>query len=605
MTQCRSVIGRLFLACAVVIAGSGCDDDGILTGVGTELPGGDVEARTSLHTLEVTVWPASSGACRMLVGWRHAVCGAECVDPPSPRTSGEAPLATTTLSRADASAPWEEMQLQVRDGPWDVVVHGADEAGNVFLYGCSTVASGDDGAVVRLWRPWCDTAACAGQFHPSCAVSIDCTADPGSDDPDRLGPPRCTLEGPEDVFTWEEDSVSCPPETATHLAPCRPARVRCGPGEIVPIFDGVCPRDPGDDCGGTLETNPSCTRSFPGPCGSCVPGETISCGAVGACTAVATCETAGTWGDCIVPDGTVELCGGGDQDCDGIDDFRDPDALVACNAGRAATVPAADSCSGGGCTCGTGAACAASLACCGRACADVSTSATHCGGCGRACAAGERCDAGTCVPAVDAGSVLCIPATETCGDGDEDCDGLADAVDPDALAECNGSRPATSPRADGCSATGSCRCGTGDPCIEGFACCGGACTDLEVDRLHCGSCENACAIRDTCLSGTCVCDPEPETCNGTDQNCNSTPDTTDPDALEWCNRDAPAGGPVASACGGTSGCRCGTGDACAAPFACCGDPPSCRNLENEEDHCGSCGNACLAGWACVGRVCVD
>lgn len=548
-------MARSFLILALLIVG--CEDDGVITDLTTSLPDGDRDAEQRLARLEIEVWPPELEACRTLIGWRRSVCGRACSDPPSPRDIGQTPDAEISVDRlADGSYSAQELRVP-GSGPWEVVVRGIDDTGNAFLHGCKTVASGE-GADVALFRPWCDTAACAGQFHPACPVEIDCAADPG-DDPDGIGPPSCRPLIPV-LFAWEEDGQSCDPDGSPRFAPCQQARVVCEDGLVEPQFDGQCP-DTGDPmCGGSVADDLDCDGRFPGPCGSCTAGAMMTCG-IGACAAVATCESDGTWGDCVIPAGASESCGGGDEDCDGLSDSVDEDAFTACNAGRDMGAPAADACDATqGCLCGSSPACTGSNACCGGACVDTETSTSHCGRCGLACAVGIECVGGECM-----GAECNLPA-------------------------CNDGRPDRAPAADGCGPSGSCQCGAGPACAAGRACCDGVC------RL--GNCELPVD------AGVDACEATTEMCGGGDQDCDGVPDAEDPDALDECNFERTEERPSASQCTGEE-CRCGDEPACEGAGACCMTMTglSCVNTMESETDCGSCGNICEGGETCVVGVC--
>ncbi len=75
------------------------------------------------------------------------------------------------------------------------------------------------------------------------------------------------------------------------------------------------------------------------------------------------------------------------------------DATVSrCNCGTLCR--AGETCrSSGGCGCNGNAACGANETCCQTpaGCRNLTSDADNCGGCGLACAAGQRCDAGSCV----------------------------------------------------------------------------------------------------------------------------------------------------------------------------------------------------------------
>ncbi len=556
MARCDA---RCFLL-VVVLSGVGCDGgSSAITDLTMELPPGDRDARTRLDGVEVEVWDPSVEACRALIGWRRAVCGRACEPPPSPRDEGESPRAEISLEQL-ADGTFGMIDLVVPgDGPWEVVVRGLDDAGDAFLHGCTFVTS-EQPANVRLFRPWCDTAACAGQLHPACPAEIDCTAEPG-DDPDGLGPPSCRPLVPV-VYAWEQGGVACDPTGTGYTAPCRQARVDCSVGLTEPAVDGVCPRASDPACGGTLADDLDCDGHFPGPCGPCSDGEMQACG-TGACAPIAVCGADGTFGDCELPTGTVETCGGGDEDCDGLDDAMDGDAFAACNAGRTAAAPAADACDAAlGCRCGTRAACAAGTACCAGACVSLASSASSCGACGRACAPTETCVSGVCTGSSDGG--VCT------------------------VAACNAGRTAGRPRADRCNAAGNCACGAAEACSGTSSCCGGRCQDLP------------CPPDGGIIDG---CEPTPEQCDGADTNCNGVPDSLDPAAFESCNDGLPVGAPRASECAET-GCRCGDGPACDVGAACCTDleGTSCVPLGTDAN-CGGCGDACDGGQTCVGSEC--
>jgi hypothetical protein len=109
-------------------------------------------------------------------------------------------------------------------------------------------------------------------------------------------------------------------------------------------------------------------------------------------------------------------------------------------------------------------------------------------------------------PPPDGGVDACVAMTETCGGGDEDCDGTPDATDPDALDWCNLERGDGSPAADGCDGEG-CRCG-GEPACDGEdGCCGPtddrACVPLNTAE-NCGGCGVPCEAPSSCATGTCL-----------------------------------------------------------------------------------------------------
>jgi len=46
--------------------------------------------------------------------------------------------------------------------------------------------------------------------------------------------------------------------------------------------------------------------------------------------------------------------------------------------------------------------------------------------------------------------------------------------------------------------------GDGTQCVAGEAACKGACTNLQSDSQHCGTCGNACGAGQRCSIGQCV-----------------------------------------------------------------------------------------------------
>lgn len=152
-----------------------------------------------------------------------------------------------------------------------------------------------------------------------------------------------------------------------------------------------------------------------------------------------------------------------------------------------------------GCTATRG--CAGAATCCGGACVDLRSSATHCGACDRACAldhATATCAAGACAVAV-------------CASGFGDCDGMpANGCEADTratAAHCGGCGMACAPA----SATGTCtdgRCSVAS-CAAGHGDCDGmpanGCeVDTAASTAHCGACGRACAASEGCVAGACA-----------------------------------------------------------------------------------------------------
>jgi hypothetical protein len=119
-------------------------------------------------------------------------------------------------------------------------------------------------------------------------------------------------------------------------------------------------------------------------------------------------------------------------------------------------------------------------------------------------------------------------------------------------------------------------CNDNQPCQDGLACCAGACFDLLVDPLHCGSCD-ACAVpanaAAACTMGSCglgACE----------------------DGFNDCDKD-PANG-----CEKEGTCKCVPG----AQTACYTGPPETQNKGKCKDGVQTC-NAQGTGYgACVGEI---
>jgi len=257
--------------------------------------------------------------------------------------------------------------------------------------------------------------------------------------------------------------------------------------------------------------------------------------------------------DCC-PDSAPRLC---DNHCV---DFQS-DAHNCGGCGNAC--PTGSTCQNGACMCPTG------TQLCVDACVDVSTDSANCGSCGSACPAGATCQGGTCVtvtgctsdfdcptgfhcaagvclanetctpgaiqncysgPAGTAGVGIChagtqtcasdgtwgpcngevLPQAETCNELDDDCNGVADNVDPALLASDVNNCGACGHKCVGVNSTPACVngvCGIA-ACNTGFADCNDVASDgCEVnvagDPNNCGACGTVCPSGTTCVSGIC------------------------------------------------------------------------------------------------------
>jgi hypothetical protein len=122
--------------------------------------------------------------------------------------------------------------------------------------------------------------------------------------------------------------------------------------------------------------------------------------------------------------------------------------------------------------------------------------------------------------------------------------------------------------------------------------CNGACTNLQTDIAHCGSCTVTCGAGTTCQNGTCQtqCGAGQASCGGV---CKTT--VSDPQNCGTCGHACPSGQFCAS---GTCSASC--------PFQPCdtANGPECADTLTNPNHCGGCGAACKSGQSCAQGQCV-
>jgi hypothetical protein len=124
--------------------------------------------------------------------------------------------------------------------------------------------------------------------------------------------------------------------------------------------------------------------------------------------------------------------------------------------------------------------------------------------------------------------------------------------------------------------------------------CGDRCVDPLVDRNNCGSCNDICPAKQTCVAGKCSDFCPYTVCSGA---CVSTDD--DPKNCGACGKVCPAANGVATCAKGV--CQL----ACTTTFADCdGDPSNgCEvDLSADGKNCGKCKRDCLGG-ACAATAC--
>ncbi|MEZ4296407.1 MAG: MopE-related protein [Polyangiaceae bacterium] len=356
----------------------------------------------------------------------------------------------------------------------------------------------------------------------------------------------------------------------TDTGPCALGTILCVGGSLqctgnidptAETCDGV-----DNDCDGTVDNNvpgngAPCGQSNTAPCSfgsmQCQNGQMACVGAV---------------------DPTPELCNNIDDDCDGIVDDSAQGTGVSC--GQSNTFP----CSFGTITCQGG-----NLVCTGA----VDPQTETCDGADNDCngaiddnpaGAGAQCgqsNTGACsfgTLQCQAGGLVCVgavgPKPETCNGIDDDCDGVIDNNPAGAGAQCgqtdvgpcsfgiqqcqNGALVcvgAVNPQPETCNgADDNCNGVIDDNPVNA----GGTCGQSNVFPCSFGT--------QQCQNGALVCvgavNPQPETCNGVDDNCDGMIDSTGgqppSDAVGPCNVPTPPPAGATSPCmAGTKACTAG------------------------------------------------
>jgi hypothetical protein len=307
---------------------------------------------------------------------------------------------------------------------------------------------------------------------------------------------------------------------------------------------------------------------------------------------------------------TIEVCDGKDNDCDGTPDNNLPASLGLCGNDKGECQPGNLVCQNGAPTC-VGAVGPKTEVCDGRDndCNGVPDDGlpSNLGACGSArgeCKQGQlQCQGGieVCVGAIG-------PQPEVCDGKDNDCNGTPDDKLPPSLGSCG-------------SSVGQCQLGTlvcqnGKPTCTGDVgpttevCdgldndCNGTPDDgLPANLGPCGSSQGECKQGHLeCSGGVEVCvgatGPQPEICDGKDNDCNGTPDDNLPSSLGICGSDVGDCQPGTLVCqNGAPTCMgrvLGTTEVCDGRDNDCDGTPD-NNIPGYPGSCGSDVGECVAG----------
>jgi len=124
-------------------------------------------------------------------------------------------------------------------------------------------------------------------------------------------------------------------------------------------------------------------------------------------------------------------------------------------------------------------------------------------------------------------------------------------------------------------------------CPEGQDDCGFGCIDIVSNNVHCGGCDQPCALASSCINGQCTCHPGLAACS------NQCADLmSDGSHCGACNSACP----VPLVCANAT-----CSNSCPAEATQCGN--SCVDLNTNSVHCGACNRACLGGQACANAAC--
>lgn len=393
-----------------------------------------------------------------------------------------------------------------------------------------------------------------------------------------------------------------------HVCELPGAVATCSLGECIvesciPPFED-CDGLPGNGC----ETDLSRDNAL--HCGACGRACSLDNGSSAACRSGlcnALCDQG--FGDCAQP-ASPEQDDGCEQDV-----ASDPENCGSC--GEQCVLPGAEAgCSGGRCVV---ASCSGSTADCdadpSNGCeTDLDVDLANCGACGRACAAdgvaAPSCSGGLCDSACQTGLGNCAkPAAPAPDDGCEQ-DLQTDPLNCGGCGRRCASDNVTSLACDVGVCTSTCQPGFGN-CARpgGFSADDGCELDVTGDDERCGSCDNDCTAQGAAAGSLrcgfvepsqCGCVGNPGRCrvdSGTNPACPADTGLCECGGV-GCR---PGEGCVSS--GGADVCSCEGGPGCGPTEQCCQNAAGCVDVTQDPDHCGACGRACPAGFACSAGSC--
>lgn len=404
-------------------------------------------------------------------------------------------------------------------------------------------------------------------------------------------------------------------------AHCGACYTTCDPGEDCTGGDCRCGSEtacaPGlTCCGGACvdtDTNPvhcgGCGAACDDPPAAACEGDTrVQYPARGECSDGA-CDYPPSYQDC--PGG----CAGGVCQGDPCAGRCEPDEI--CVAGDCycddSICQNDNTCAGDHCICaGEGGTCPDGLICCADQCVDAAHSLAHCGQCGNACwpIPEPYCQGGVLVSF--GGRAECFDGICNYPDSTEvECPAGCDEMQ----GRCSGDDAClgiTCPGEAQCH-DGACSC-YGLVCARERMCCDLACIDPLANSDHCGGCYRECVVSDAlnldaawcdggfchreCTSGWLDCDDYGG--NGCETDAGGAHD------CGQCDRDC------ADLLGHASDIDCDGGfcyhGGCIADWTSCTPPAAEDGCESHPwidlDHCGGCGNECVAGQICARGNCV-